>query len=310
VPLNPLIQEILAALPDGLDPVGGLTPEQFRAVYNEQTTAIQGEEVASVENLTFPGPDGVDLAVRVFRPDGADDPSPVTVYYHGGGWVIGSVETHDAECRGLANRTRTVVVSVDYRLAPEHPYPAAPDDCYAAVCHVVARADELGVDPDRLAVAGDSAGGNLATVVALMARDRDGPTIGYQMLIYPCCDIDPDRWPSMTENGTGYLLTESTVRWFYRHYVGAERFVDEPYAAPIRVTDLSGLPPAQVVTAEFDPLRDEGAAYARALAGAGVDTHYECASGLVHGFWSFADVVPAAGTVRDAACARLVAALA
>jgi len=310
VPLNPLIQEILAALSRDFDHAEGLTPEQFRAVYNEQSTVMQGEEVASVEDLIFAGPDGVDLPVRVFTPDGVDDPAPVTVYYHGGGWVIGSVETHDTECRALANRTRTVVVSVDYRLAPEHPYPAAPDDCYTALCHVVARADELGVDPDRLAVAGDSAGGNLATVVSLMARDRGGPTIGYQMLIYPACDIDPDRWPSMTENGTGYLLTESTMRWFYRHYVGAERFVHEPYAAPIRVTDLSGLPRAQVVTAEFDPLRDEGAAYARALAGAGVETHYECVSGLVHGFWSFADVVPAAAAARDAACTRLVAALA
>jgi len=310
VPLDPLIQDILAALPTDLDDIEALSPDEFRAVYNEQATANQGEEVASVENLTFTGSDGVELPARAFRPDGADDPTPVTVYYHGGGWVIGSVETHDAECRALANRTRTVVVSVDYRLAPEHPYPVATDDCYAAMCQVVAQADELGVDPGRLAVAGDSAGGNLAAVVALTARDRDGPPIGHQMLIYPCCDIDPDRWPSMTENGTGYLLTESTVRWFYRHYVGAERFVDEPYAAPIRATDLSGLPPAQVVTAEFDPLRDEGAAYARALAGAGVDTHYECAPGLVHGFWSFADVVPAAGAVRDAACARLVAALA
>ena len=154
MPLNPLIQEILAALSTDFDHAEGLTPEQFRAVYNEQRTATEGEEVASVENLTFPGPEGLDLPARVFRPDGADDPAPVTVYYHGGGWVIGSVETHDAECRALANRTMTVVVSVDYRLAPEHPYPAAPDDCYAAVCHVVARADELRVDPGRLAVAG------------------------------------------------------------------------------------------------------------------------------------------------------------
>jgi acetyl esterase len=309
VPLNPLIQEILSALSRELDQPEGLTPEQFRAVYNEQRTAIQGEEVASVEDLIFAGPDGIDLPVRVFTPHGVDDHAPATVYYHGGGWVIGSVDTHDAECRALANRTRTVVVSVDYRLAPEHPYPAAPDDCYAALCHVVVRADDLGIDPCRLAVAGDSAGGNLATVVALMARDRGGPAISHQMLIYPCCDIDPDRWPSMAENGTGYLLTESTVRWFYRHYVGTERFVHEPYAAPIRATDLSGLPPAQVVTAEFDPLRDEGAAYARALAGSGVETHYECASGLVHGFWSFADVVPEAAAVRDGACSRLVAAL-
>jgi len=232
------------------------------------------------------------------------------IYFHGGAYAACSPTTHQDLIARLSRASGAAALGVDYRLAPEHPYPAAPDDCYAAVCHVVARADELGVDPGRLAVAGDSAGGNLATVVALMARDRGGPTIGYQMLIYPCCDIDPDRWPSMNENGTGYLLTESTVRWFYRHYVGAERFVDEPYAAPIRVTDLSGLPPAQVVTAEFDPLRDEGAAYARALAGAGVDTHYECASGMVHGFWGFADVVPAAGAVRDAACARLVAALA
>ena len=174
---------------------------------------------------------------------------------------------------------------------------------------MIERASEFGVDPDRVAVAGDSAGGNLAAVVALMARDRGGPAIRHQLLVYPACDIDPDRWASISENATGFLLTESSMRWFYRHYVGKEYFVDEPYAAPLRAADLSNLPSAQVITAQYDPLRDEGAAYAAALASAGVNTHYECVPRLIHGFWSFADMVPAAAEVREAACDRLAAAL-
>ena len=170
-------------------------------------------------------------------------------------------------------------------------------------------ADELGIDPNRLAVMGDSAGGNLATVVCLMSRDRDGPKICHQLLIYPACDMDPDRWPSTKENGTGYLLTDEMMRWFYRHYVGAEIFVDEAYASPIRANDLSGLPSAQVITAECDPLRDEGEAYAQALSDAGIQTHYECVPGLIHGFLGFAEMIPEAKEARNAACQRLVEAL-
>ena len=309
MPLDPIVQMILDEFPQDLADVDALTPTEFRAFFKEQTAGDLGEEVHSVEERVLVGFDGDELLVRTFRPVGVDDPSPVTVFFHGGGWVIGDLDTHDAECRAMANRTRTVVISVDYRLAPEHPFPAAPEDCYTALGQVIERASEFGVDPDRVAVAGDSAGGNLAAVVALMARDRGGPSIRHQLLIYPCCDIDPDRWPSISENATGFLLTESAMRWFYRHYVGAERFVDEPYAAPLRTADLSNLPSAQVITAQYDPLRDEGAAYAAALASAGVSIHYECVPGLIHGFWGFADMVPAAAEVREATCNRLAAAL-
>ena len=309
MPLDLIVQMILDEFPQDLADTDVLTPTELRVVFKERTAGDLGEEVHSVEERALVGSDGDELLVRMFRPAGVDDPSPVTVYYHGGGWVIGNLDTHDAECRALANRSGTVVASVNYRLAPEHPFPAAPEDCYAALSQVIGRASEFGVDPARVAVAGDSAGGNLAAVVALMARDRGGPAIRHQLLIYPACDIDPDRWTSISENATGFLLTESSMRWFYRHYVGTEYFVDAPYAAPLRASDLSNLPPAQVITAQYDPLRDEGAAYAAALASAGVNTHYECVPRLIHGFWSFADMIPAAAEVREAACDRLAAAL-
>jgi len=248
--------------------------------------------------------------VRVYRPDGAAVPAPVVVFFHGGGWVLGSIATHDATCRGLANRTGAVYVSVDYRLAPEHPYPAAPEDCYAATCWVADHAADLGVDPGRLAVAGDSAGGNLAAVVCQMARDRSGPAIAFQLLIYPVTDLDLDRWPSMEENADGPLLTREGMDWFARHYVGTLPFTGDPYAAPIRAADLSGLPPAYVATAGHDPLRDEGAGYAEALAAAGVTVGYDNFATMIHGFVGFADVVPAAGEARDRIAAALAAGLA
>jgi acetyl esterase len=309
VTLDPIVQLILDEFPQDLANTDALKPVELRALFKERTAGNSGEEVHSVQERALVGSDGDELLVRMFRPVGVDDPSPITIFFHGGGWVIGDLDTHDAECRALANLSGTVVASVNYRLAPEHPFPAAPEDCYAALGQVIERASEFGLDPARVAVAGDSAGGNLAAVVALMARDRGGPVIRHQLLIYPACDIDPDRWTSISENATGFFLTESSMRWFYRHYVGTERFVDEPYAAPLRAADLSNLPSAQVFTAQYDPLRDEGAAYAAALASAGVNTHYECVPRLIHGFWSFADMVPAAAEVRESACYRLAAAL-
>ena len=305
--LNPIAQEIINAFP--VDEVSELTPDDFRLTVDEGAAAVEREEVDEIEDRNLVGADGQDLPIRLYRPKGVQNPAPITVFFHGGGWVVGGLLSHDAECRALSNQTRTVLIAVDYRLAPEHPFPAAPEDCYTALCQIVELADELGIDPNRLAVMGDSAGGNLATVVCLMSRDRSGPKICHQLLIYPACDIDPDRWPSIKENSTGYLLTEEMMRWFYRHYVGAETFLDEAYASPIRANDLSGLPSAQVITAEFDPLRDEGEAYAQALSDAGVQTYYECAPGLIHGFLGFAEMIPEAKEVRNAACKRLVEAL-
>lgn len=308
MPIDPMLLAVLEAFPMQFDDLGSMTAQEVRALF-EQREPPPGEDVASVEDLEVPGPDGP-LPVRVYRPDGAAVPAPVVVFFHGGGWVLGSIATHDATCRGLANRTGAVYVSVDYRLAPEHPYPAAPEDCYAATCWVADHAADLGVDPGRLAVAGDSAGGNLAAVVCQMARDRSGPAIAFQLLIYPVTDLDFDRWPSMEENADGPLLTREGMDWFARHYVGTLPFTGDPYAAPIRAADLSGLPPAYVATAGHDPLRDEGAGYAEALAAAGVTVGYDNFATMIHGFVGFADVVPAAGEARDRIAAALAAGLA
>ena len=308
MPIDPMLLAVLEAFPMQFDDLGSMTAQEVRTLF-EQGNPPPGEDVASVEDLEVPGPDGP-LPVRVYRPDGAAVPAPVVVFFHGGGWVLGSIATHDATCRGLANRTGAVYVSVDYRLAPEHPYPAAPEDCYAATCWVADHAADLGVDPGRLAVAGDSAGGNLAAVVCQMARDRSGPAIAFQLLIYPVTDLDLDRWPSMEENADGPLLTREGMDWFARHYVGTLPFTGDPYAAPIRAADLSGLPQAHVATAGHDPLRDEGAGYAEALAAAGVTVGYDNFATMIHGFVGFADVVPAAGEARDRIAAALAAGLA
>ena len=308
MPIDPMLLAVLEAFPMQFDDLGSMTAQEVRTLF-EQGNPPPGEDVASVEDLEVPGPDGP-LPVRVYRPDGAAVPAPVVVFFHGGGWVLGSITTHDATCRGLANRTGAVYVSVDYRLAPEHPYPAAPEDCYAATCWVADHAADLGVDPGRLAVAGDSAGGNLAAVVCQMARDRSGPAIAFQLLIYPVTDLDFDRWPSMEENADGPLLTREGMDWFARHYVGTLPFTGDPYAAPIRAADLSGLPQAHVATAGHDPLRDEGAGYAEALAAAGVTVGYDNFATMIHGFVGFADVVPAAGEARDRIAAALAAGLA
>ena len=308
MPIDPVLLAVLEAFPMQFDDLGSMTAQEVRTLF-EQGNPPPGEDVASVEDLEVPGPDGP-LPVRVYRPDGAAVPAPVVVFFHGGGWVLGSIATHDATCRGLANRTGAVYVSVDYRLAPEHPYPAAPEDCYAATCWVADHAADLGVDPGRLAVAGDSAGGNLAAVVCQMARDRSGPAIAFQLLIYPVTDLDFDRWPSMEENADGPLLTREGMDWFARHYVGTLPFTGDPYAAPIRAADLSGLPQAHVATAGHDPLRDEGAGYAEALAAAGVTVGYDNFATMIHGFVGFADVVPAAGEARDRIAAALAAGLA
>ncbi len=304
--VDPILTALLAAFPAVLDDPAGVTPDEVRAALSAREP-LPVEEVASVVDRDLDGPGG-SLPVRIYLPASAPEVAPVIVYFHGGGWVIMGIESHDGFCRGLANRTGAVVVSVGYRLAPEHPFPAAPDDCYFATCWVAEHADDLGVDPGRLAVAGDSAGGNLAAVVSQMARDRGGPAIAFQSLIYPATDMECDRWPSMAENADGPLLTRAAMDWFYGHYVGATVCTD-PMAAPIRAGDLSGLPPAHVVTAHHDPLRDEGAAYADGMAAAGVEVAYECFPTLIHGFMGFADVVPACGEARDRVAATLAAAL-
>jgi acetyl esterase len=235
--------------------------------------------------------------VRAYSP-GGPGPHPALVYYHGGGWVIGDLHTHDGLCRSLTNAARCAVLSVDYRLAPESKYPVAVEDSYAALLWIAANADRLGIDRRRIAVGGDSAGGNLATVVALAARDRKGPRLALQVLIYPVTDHDLDT-RSYVENATGYVLTREGMRWFWNHYLARDAQGREPYASPLRASSLAGLPPALVITAEYDPLCDEGEAYAARLRDSGVPVTLTRYPGMFHGFVRMTNILDKARTALD-----------
>ena len=250
--------------------------------------AGEPESIARVENRTVPGSAG-EIPVRIYTPVGTA-PFPVLVYFHGGGWVIGNLDTHDGICRSLANRVGCLVVSVDYRLAPEHRFPAAPEDCYAATRWLAEHAGSLGGDKGRIAVGGDSAGGNLAAVVALMARDRGGPKLAFQLLVYPATDTDFET-RSYRENSEGYFLTRADMVWFWNHYAPRDEDRRNPYAAPLRAASLRGLPPALVITAEFDPLCDDGNAYAARLREDGVPVRLSQQDGLIHGFFQMGAVI-------------------
>ncbi|MDT7747855.1 MAG: acetyl esterase [Pseudonocardiales bacterium] len=299
MPVHPEAQGLLDALAEaGLPATEEMTVPAARAA-TAGFLALQGEpvEVASVQDRTVPGPAG-EIPVRVYTPAG-EGPFPVVVYFHGGGWVIGDLEVVDQPCRQLASAAGAIVVSVDYRLAPEHRYPAAFDDSYAATVWVGAHAAEIGGDPARLAVAGDSAGGNLAAAVALAARDRGGPELAAQLLIYPVTDFNFGT-ASYQDNREGYLLTKGSMQWFWAHYLGAQDLDKDPYACPLRADSLVGLPPAYVATSEYDPLRDEGEAYARRLEEAGVAVTAKRFDGMLHGFfWMLAAVPSAAGVLDD-----------
>ena len=275
-----LLEQMEAA---GAPPMDSLSPEEARATTDFSALAGVPEEVGKVENRNIPGPGG-EIPVRIYTPNG-EGPFPALVYYHGGGWVIGNLETVDVPCRLLANRANCVVVSVDYRLAPEHKFPAAADDSYAAAKWVVENAASIQVEAERVAIGGDSAGGNLAAVVALMARDKGEISLAYQMLVYPVTNHSYAT-ESYTENADGYLLTKDSMVWFWNHYLRNEEDGKNPYASPLQAEDLSGLPPALVLTGEFDPLRDEGEAYAERLREAGVQVEAKRYDGMIHGyFW-------------------------
>src|SRR6185295_2919525 len=220
-----------------------------------------------------------------YRPE-AKETLPVLIYFHGGGFVICSLDTHDGECRRLANASGCAVISVDYRLAPENKYPAAAEDAYAATEYIAEHAAEFGIDPQRIAVAGDSAGGNLATVVATLARDRGGPLLKFQLLIYPLVDF-ADNSPSMQEYAKDYFLTRESMDWFTDCYLPNRAAARQPSASPKNAEDVRGLPPAMILTAEFDPLRDQGEAYARKLKSAGVPVELKRYDGMIHAFFSF-----------------------
>jgi len=258
--------------------------------------------LAKVEDRTIPGPAGT-IPVRVYTPHGTG-PLPLLVFFHGGGWVIGNLDTHDGVCRELAHGAECVVMSVDYRLAPEHKFPAAAEDCYAAVAWAGAHAGEIGADPTHIAVGGDSAGGNLTCVAALMARDKGGPRLCFQLPIYPATSHALDM-PSYRENATGYLLETEAMVWFWGHYLPTHADGEHVYASPLRATDLRGLPAAFVITAEFDPLRDEGEAYAKRLQEAGVPTRLRRFDGMIHGFFGMSGIMDQAKTAIAESCAAL-----
>lgn len=285
----------------GFTPLYTMSVDQARVADRETEATIwdwhkQPEEVF---DLDFTGPAG-QQSVRVYRPQ-SDSPLPVLVYFFGGGWVVGSLDTPDAICRALASMVPCVVVSVGYRLAPEHPFPAAVDDCYAGLKWVADHASELGADTGRIAVAGDSSGGNLAAAVTLMARDDDGPPISAQVLTYPALTSSAAT-KSMRDNTDPMFFNATSSAWFWNHYLAEPADGDSPYASPLNAADHSGLPEALVITAEFCPLHDEGEAYADALSLAGVPVEYHRYTGLPHGFLSVASVLD---TARDAL--RLIA---
>lgn len=263
------------------------------------------EAVDAVEDREIPGPDGT-IPVRVYRP-AADGLLPLLVYFHGGGWTVGDIDSHDNVCRALARRTPCVVVSVDYRLAPEHKFPAAAEDCYAATKWSAAHARELGGDPKRISIGGDSAGGNLSAVVALMARDHGGPPLRHQLLVYPVTDARCDSH-SYVENADGYFLTRTMMTWFWNHYLASPDDGESPLASPMRADSLAGLPPALVITAEFDPLRDEGEGYGARLQAAGVPTTVTRYDGMLHGFFGMTSVFDQADPALDQAAAAIRAA--
>jgi len=290
MPLNPAVKVLLDQM--AAQDAPSLTSLPVEAV-RQAFRALRGmagvpEPVDSVEDRTVPGPAG-EIPVRVYKPEG-DASLPVPVSFHGGGWVIGDLETHDTVCRSLANAAGCIVMSVDYRLAPEHKFPAAVEDAYAATEWAAANAAEIGGDPARIAVGGDSAGGNLAAVVAQMARNR-GPALAYQLLAYPVTNFDLET-PSYQENAEGYFLTKETMRWFWDLYLHDESEGADPKASPLRAPDVSGLPPGIVIAPEYDPLRDEGEAYGKRLQEAGVDFEIWRAEGMIHGFLGMTNILP------------------
>jgi acetyl esterase len=311
--LHPQAQALLRLIEEkGVPPTHTLAPDQARAYYRERRTFTQPEPpaVGEVRDLEARGPAGP-IPLRSYRPVGAASGVvlPVLVYYHGGGWVIGDLETHDTLCRQLANQSGCAVIAVDYRLAPEHRFPAAVDDAVAATRWIAANAAQLKVDPARLAVGGDSAGGNLAAVVALTARDSGDLPIAFQLLIYPATD-QRRGWPSHTSNGDGYLLTRDSIAYFHDHYFGDGSHDLDWRASPLLHADHSRLPPAFVLTAGYDPLRDEGLQYAQALSAAGNRATLVNFEREVHGFILMGRVLDEANTAVQLCAAQLKQALA
>jgi acetyl esterase len=305
--LHPQARALLRLMEErGVPPTHTLTPAEARAFYRDRRAFTQPDapEVASVRDLEARGPAGP-IPLRSYRPagSGAIAVLPVLVYYPGGGWVIGDLDTHDVLCRQLSNQSGCAVIAVDYRLAPEHRFPAATDDAIAAARWVHANAASLKVDPARIAVGGDSAGGNLAAVVALAAREAGDLPIAFQLLIYPATD-QRRGWPSHASNGQGYLLTKDSMDYYHDHYLDASQDLDWR-ASPLLHARHAGLPPAFVLTAGYDPLRDEGLQYAHALSAAGSRAALVNFERQVHGFILMGRVIDEANTAVQLCAAQL-----
>ncbi len=290
--LDPQAAEILKRIEESDGPgLGEGSPEEGREIFATTTSllGLPAPEVEKISEVRIPGPNG-EIRSKIIIPKGAEaepEPLPILIYYHGGGWVIGSPETHIGETCFYASEANCIVVVPDYRLAPEHPFPAAPQDCYAVLEWVAANARDIGGDASKIALAGDSAGGNLSAVVAQMARDKNGPDLVLQLLIYPATRMGATT-QSYKDFNDGYFLTGQAMDWFFGHYLKQQGQWDDPMASPLLAKNLSNLPPAYIMTAGFDPLRDEGKAYADRLREAGVPVDYVCYEGQIHGFVSMA----------------------
>jgi acetyl esterase len=305
MPLDPQAQALLEQMAaSGTPPLTGQPVAQARqSVLAFAQLGGDPEPVHHVENRRLPGDAGA-IPVRIYTPAGSG-PFPVLVYFHGGGWVLCDLDTHDPVCRSLSNNAECIVVSVDYRLAPEHKFPAAAEDCHAATRWITSNAALINGDPGRIAVGGDSAGGNLAAVVALMARDQGEPSPIFQLLVYPVTDYYEPATASCVENADGYFLTKDDMVWFWNHYLVDSADASNPYACPLRAPTLAGLPPALIITAEFDPLRDEGEMYAARLRESGVAAELARFDGMIHGFFSMAGVLEQGKNALMLAAARL-----
>jgi acetyl esterase len=294
MPLDPHARKFLDTIAaGGAQDLARMSPREMRIGFRRlnQLVGAKNEPIGRVEDRTLAGPAGL-LPVRVYTPLGVvDDPLPGLIYFHGGGGVFGSIETHDGLCRMLASASRCRVLSVDYRLAPEHPFPAAFEDSYAAVTQVFEQATAFGLRPNRIAVGGDSAGGALAAAVCQRARQENGPPIALQLLLCPALDIGTES-ESRRALADGYFLDKATIDWTLKHYCPETLDTADPRLSPLRAADVSCQPPAHVHTAEFDPLLSEGRAYADRLERAGVAVRYTCHPGMIHHFYGMADAIP------------------
>jgi acetyl esterase len=300
MPVDPQIQ-VLLDRGAGVPATHTLPVDVARTQYEARIALMAPPaEIAAVREQTIAGPGG-DLRIRIYTPPGVG-PFPLLAFFHGSGFVLCSLDTHDGMCRNLCAGAGCVVASVDYRLAPEHKFPAGIDDCLHATRWAAAHAAEMAADPARIAVAGDSAGANMAAVTALRVRDEGGPALCGQLLLYPVTDYHTPGTPSYRENAEGYGLTLETMKWFWAHYLNDPSEGSHPHASPLRAASLAGLPPALIVTAEYDPLRDEGEFYAEALRRAGVPTALSRYEGVNHGFMFWTGVVDKAGAAMAESC--------